>query len=485
MTMPAIVNKRVTPSLFFCLLFAICWSVAIYSHDYKWIGIPFLALLIRLILPLFFQPTIQLFWLICIAIPFSTELSITPALGIDFPDELLMMILTISIGIYLLLRPISLPPILFHSNLVTILLLGWFWTAITCMYSSEPLLSIKYLLAKVWFIVPFVVAPLLFIRTKKHWQIWAACLLVPMGLLVVQVVVRHGMYGFTFFSIRKAMAPFFRNHVNYAALLTLLLPVAVLCFYLTPRNTAWKKILLSGILLGIVAWVLAFSRGAWVALPAGAVMVFVVQKKWVAPLLVIGVAIALVSTAWLVTEKRYMRFAPNHDQTYFHTEFRKHWQATLEGKDISAAERWHRWVAGVRMLVQEPITGFGPNSFYRHYQPYTLRRFQTWVSNNPEQSTVHNYFLLLALEQGVIGLLLFIALIICMFLQLQQLSFKLQSRFYRAIAFTTSAILTILIVLNLVSDLIETDKVGSIFYSCLGSILLLQQALTSEQTDLA
>ncbi|MFN9855714.1 MAG: hypothetical protein ACK55T_08010, partial [Bacteroidota bacterium] len=85
----------------------------------------------------------------------------------------------------------------------------------------------------------------------------------------------------------------------------------------------------------------------------------------------------------------------------------------------------------------------------------------------------------------VIGLLLFLSLLICMFLQLQRLCFQLQSRFYRSISFITAAILTILLVLNLVSDLIETDKVGSIFYSCLGIILLLQQAAVAEQTDLA
>jgi O-antigen ligase len=186
-----------------------------------------------------------------------------------------------------------------------------------------------------------------------------------------------------------------------------------------------------------------------------------------------------------VTEKRYLRFTPQHDQTFFHTQFRQHLQATFEGKDISNAERWHRWVAGVRMFRQEPLTGFGPNSIYRHYQPYTLNSFQTWVSNNPEHSTVHNYFLLVALEQGVIGLLLFIALVVCMFLSLQRLCQNLQSHFFRSIALTISAILTSVVVLNLVSDLIETDKVGSIFYSCLGVILLLQQESRRERTDLA
>lgn len=467
------------------LIFLFSGLMALLSFEWVWMLFPFAILLAYALVPAFFIPSRMLFWLLFVSIPFSTEWSITPSLGIDFPDEPIMIFISAGAIFYFLLMPSRFPSILLRSNLFTLLLIQFIWVTITCFYSQEPLLSVKYNLAKIWYIVPFVILPVFFIRTPRHWKIWATCLLVPMVLLVVQVMVRHGMYGFSFFSIRKAMAPFFRNHVNYAALLTLLLPVAVLCFYLAPRKSVQKNILFIGILFGIAAWILAFSRGAWVALPAGAIMVYVVQKKWVAPVMVMVATVVLVSSAWLVTEKRYMRFAPDHDQTYFHTEFRQHWQATFEGKDISTAERWHRWVAGVRMLVHEPITGFGPNSFYRHYQPYTLRRFQTWVSDNPEHSTVHNYFLLLALEQGWIGLLLFLLLIIGMFLSLQRLCRKLQSHFYRSIAFTTTAVLTIVLVLNLMSDLIETDKIGSVFYCCLGIILLLEQEYLQEQTDLA
>ena len=485
--MPPLANSKslLFPFGFFSLLFAICCWYALYYHAYQWLAVPFLALCCYALLPLLFQPNIRLFWLLFIAIPLSTEWQITPFLGLDFPDEIFMGLLSIALTVYLVLRPAAFPKILLESSLFTLLLLGWIWTALTCFYSSEPLLSLKFLLAKCWFILPFVIAPLLFIKQRSHWQTWAACWLIPMFFLVLQIIIRHGLHGFTFFNIRKAMAPFFRNHVNYAALLSSLIPLALLCYYHTPKTSRWKKWILFGIITGIIGWILAYSRGAWVALPAGGAMVWVMRKNWLTSLLVSGSFLILISSAWLVTEKRYLRFTPNHDQTFFHTQFRQHLQATFEGKDISNAERWHRWVAGVRMFMHEPLTGFGPNSFYRHYQPYTLNSFQTWVSDNPEHSTVHNYFLLVALEQGLIGLLLFIALVVSMFLSLQRLCQNLQSHFFRSIAFTISAILTIVIVLNLVSDLIETDKVGSIFYSCLGVILLLQQEARLEKTDLA
>lgn len=467
------------------LLFLFAGLMALLSFEWSWMLLPFAMLLAYALLPALFIPSRTLFWLLCISIPFSTEWSITPSLGIDFPDEPIMIFLSAGAILYFLLMPSRFPSILLTSNLFTLLLLQLIWIAITCCYAQEPLLAVKYLLAKIWYIVPFVILPVFFIRTPRHWKIWAACWMVPMLLLVIQVIIRHGLYDFSFFSIRKAMPPFFRNHVNYSALLSLLLPAAFASWYLSPPGTRLRKILFIGLVIGIAGWVLAYSRGAWVALPCAMLMVWIVKRKWIKPVLLIAVCSLIVAISWLITDRHYLKFIPDHDATYFHTEFRQHMQATFEGKDVSTAERWYRWAAGFRMIAAEPITGFGPNSFYLQYKPYTLHRFQTWVSNNPEHSTVHNYFLLVTLEQGVIGLLLLLVLIAGMFIRLQQYYHQLQSRFFRTITLVVSATLTIAMVLNLMSDLIEADKVGPIFYSCLAATLLIRQQLEQEKTLLA
>lgn len=466
-------------------IFLFASLMALLSFEWRWILLPFAVLLAYAWMPAFFVPSRMLFWMLCVSIPFSTEWSITPSLGIDFPDEPLMIFMSAGAILYFLIVPSRFPSILLKSNLFTLLLLQLIWIAITCLYSQEPLLSCKYLLAKIWYIIPFVILPVFFIRTPQHWKIWAACWMVPMLILVIQVIIRHGVYDFSFYSIRKAMPPFFRNHVNYSALLSLLLPATFASWYLTPPKTILRKLLLIGLIIGIAGWVLAYSRGAWVALPCAMLMVWIVKRKWMKPVMILLVSLLMVTISWLITDRHYLKFIPDHDATYFHTEFRDHMQATFEGKDVSTAERWHRWVAGFRMIANEPITGFGPNSFYLQYKPYTLRRFQTWVSNNPEHSTVHNYFLLVALEQGILGLFLLIALVAGMFICLQQYYHQLQSRFFRTIALTISATLTIVLLLNLMSDLIEADKVGPIFYSCLAATLLLRQQVAQEKTFLA
>jgi O-antigen ligase len=127
------------------------------------------------------------------------------------------------------------------------------------------------------------------------------------------------------------------------------------------------------------------------------------------------------------------------------------------------------------MQAAKPVTGIGPGSFYNHYRPYTVRSFETWVSNNPEKSTVHNYFILTALEQGIIGLILFCLLYFGMLLHAQRLYHQLQDRFYKVLALVTAIVLVMIGVINFLSDMIETDKLGSLFWLSLGIIILLER----------
>ena len=48
------------------------------------------------------------------------------------------------------------------------------------------------------------------------------------------------------------------------------------------------------------------------------------------------------------------------------------------------------------------------SNFYPNYQARTVRSFTTYVSDNPERSGIHNYYLMTAVEQGIPGLLVYL-----------------------------------------------------------------------------
>jgi O-antigen ligase len=470
----------ITTSLCFVLsiVFSVIWN------DARLLLIPFSLLLLPFVFQFLINSTEKLFWLLLCLLPLSTEINITPSLGLDFPDEPIMIILT---GMALLRwwhQPKDFPDAVWRQPLFLLLITHLLWIAITCFYSEQPLLSIKFLVAKSWYIIPFVVLPALWLNSISNIEKLTRYLLVPMGVIMLITLLRHVMSGFSFESINRHLFPFFRNHVNYGAMLVCLLAVAY-GTYQYVADKKYKRWLQSFLIIAIVALIFSYSRGAWLALVAGLITVWVIRKKMIGTLIITALLTVLISTVWLSTDKRYFRFAPDHDRTIFHTDFSQHMSATIALKDVSNAERFYRWVAGARMFAERPITGFGPSTFYSNYRPYTVKRFETWVSNNPEHSTVHNYFLLTALEQGLIGLLIFCALYFLMLWRIQKIYHQLHSYFFRTVALTTGAVLVMIGIINCMSDMIETDKIGSLFWLCLGMVIVLEGKLQEEKTSLA
>src|SRR5699024_6036993 len=135
----------------------------------------------------------------------------------------------------------------------------------------------------------------------------------------------------------------------------------------------------------------------------------------------------------------------------------------FSGKDMSSMERIYRWIASVRMVKENQITGVGPNNFYDHYKNHTVSTFETWVSDNTERSTTHNYFLFLLVEQSYPAMLLYAIFIACLFAQCQHLYHKTQREDYNIFVSVLAMIMAANFVNNFFSELIETHKVGAVF----------------------
>jgi O-antigen ligase len=436
------------------------------------IAIPFLLLLLPVVFSIIIHRTYLIFYTLIALLPLSTEINFTPSLGLDFPDEFLMMLLTGLFLVKLIYQPSLLSKRFIEHPLILLLALHLIWIIVSTIFSTDPLLSLKFLLAKTWFIIPFVVLPYFFVQDKKSFRLIAILLLVPIGFVVVQALFRHVFYQFSFEAVKEIYAPFFRNHVNFSAMLVCMLAILFTMFKLTPAGKT-KRLLYTFLIFGIIAIILAYSRGAWLALIAGVIAYWLIKKKVIGIFISGAIIVVLIPSTWLINDKKYLQFSHDYNTTIFHENFREHLQATVQLKDVSNAERFYRWIAAINMIAEKPLTGFGPNTFYSHYKSYTERPFKTWVSNNPEHSSVHNYFLLISLEQGLPGLVFFCLLYIAMILYSQKLYHSISDNFYKQIALTTGVVLVMIGALIFASDLIETDKIGSIFWLCLGVLIVL------------
>jgi O-antigen ligase len=252
------------------------------------------------------------------------------------------------------------------------------------------------------------------------------------------------------------------------------LPLAIVAASgMNNKSRRWLTFIL--LVLILPALFFSYARGAWLALCIGLAAWWLLRRGSLFYGFMIGVFLAIAAVSWLSTDNRYLKYAHHYNTTVFHPDFREHLRATYELRDISAAERYYRWIAAVRMAREEPVTGFGPGTFYHNYQSYTVPAFKTWVSSNPERSTAHNYFLLTVSEQGLPGLLCFLLVLGAATWYAQRLYSRSADPFSRLLAAAAGVMLVMIITLNLLSDLVETDKVGSLFFLALSLLVLADQ----------
>lgn len=460
---------------FFSAVLFIATGFYAYSQE-----IYFLAIPIAIIAAIFLIQYPQLLlYALMLSIPWSVEFNFTPELGTDLPDEPLMLLGALSVAVCLLHQRQNISIKKLHP-LVIIISLQFLWTIITVFTSADQILSLKYVLAKGWYLFAFVALPTVLFRDEKILRRSFGFLLCSMMVAMATALIRHASYGFHFSKVNDALEPFFRNHVNYSALLVFMVPilVAIVKLYSSKKIRAFLYCLL---LVTFAAVYFSYARGAWMALLAGMIAYWLVRKRLLVFSFLFFIATTLAAIFFLKSNDRYLNFSNDYKSTIYHKNFSEHLVATYQLKDLSNAERVYRWIAGVRMVKDNWQTGFGPSTFYHQYKSYTLPAFKTYVSDNREQSTVHNYFLLMLIEQGAIGCALFVLLIAALLWYCQKIYFRTKDRFWQTTILAVASVLMMQCVINFLSDMIETDKGGSVFYLCV-AVIIVADYKTQKQT---
>lgn len=437
-----------------------CVLAAFGTEMYYLAMIPF-ALLIAYIAVINFK---LLYFILLLSIPPSIEYYFSSSLATDLPDEPLMIGLMLVTLVYLAYNYKALPKGYFMHGIMIALGLHLFWIFVCAINSVNQLVSFKIFLSKMWYVTAFSILTAIVVRTKEDLKIVFWCIYTPLTLLIAQVIVRHAMQGFSFEDINDPMVPFFRNHVNYAAIVAIFLPFIWLARGWYAPGTWMRRLLTFSILFYIVAIYLSYTRTCYIAVLALIPAAIVIKRKLMRPALVVAAIGAIAVGNYLFTENKFLQFAPVYQETIIHDELGDHLTSTFEGTDVSSMERVYRWVAATRMWKVHPVFGFGPGNFFPYYKHYTLSSFETYVSDNPERSTTHNYFLLLLSEQGVTGLAIFLFLTVIIFIYAENIYHRVTDAEDKRIVLALTLVLLMVYVNLLLSDMLESDKVGPFFY---------------------
>ena len=465
-------------------VFGCCTALAVWAaigwEEILLAGIPFGLLLA-------YQTLVNyktIYVLLFATIPLSTEVFFSDSLATDLPSEPLMVGLMLVYILQVLARPDLIDGRFWRHPLTILLLFHLGWTAYTTILSDNVAVSFKFLLAKFWYIVTFFLLTGHILRREQQvWQLlWWVVL--PLALASAKVLIHHAYLDFGFREVNSATSPFFRNHVSYAAVNALMLPLLA-CFWWKQKVGTWAWHLLTACLVIVSCAVLtAYTRAAYLALLLAVAALLVIRFRLIQWTLLAGVVAIVGIFSYLITNNNFMELAPS-ERTIAHEEFGDIIAATYTLEDVSTSERYYRWIAGLRMSAEAPLTGFGPGNFYSYYKGYTLNRFTTYVSDNPERSGIHNYFLMLLVEQGWIGMLLFIGIVFYTFWVAQRVYHKAQSSSQRLLVAGLLMLLTVIDAFLLMNDMIETDKVGSFFFFSMAILVNLDLRQQKEERAIA
>lgn len=448
-------ETRPTILFIFFLLVSVSFSIALYNPLPLLLPIGFLFFLFVIVKPK------HLFYLFFLVLPFSVELQFG-SLGTDLPSEPLMISLVGVAFLWAITRSKKLNAKIFAHPISLLFLFQLAWMAFTVIYSTEQLVSIKNLLAKVWYIVPFFFLPLfLFKEEKEKRKIFK---LVTGGLIfsIIYVLINHASQGFSFEAANTVVRPIFRNHVNYAIMLVAFLPYLWYLIRTSDNKSRFMKTAL--VLLFIAGIYFSYTRAAQASVLLAIGFYFIIKYRLVK--LSIGVAsILIVSLVMhLSSGSGYLDYAPDFETTVAHKKFDNLLEATTQMKDVSTVERFYRWIAGAYMLGERPLTGYGPGTFFFQYRPHTVTSYETYVSDNPEKSGIHNNYLMIAVEQGIPGLIIMLVIALLPLLVAEQTYHRLEVLSEKALVMAAAICYFLIDTVLVMNDLLEADKIGPFYY---------------------
>lgn len=452
-------------------------SIAAFSFtsNYIFLGIPFVAAIAGWVI----LDWKSFYWLFIFTIPLSAEIHLG-SLSTTVPDEQMMWIFVPLVLLLIASNYKRVPDWFLRHPITLIIALQFIWLIVAVLFSQNHFLSFKFLAAKIWFLISYLLLTSIIVKDKKDIKKAFLLFTIPLMTHAVVAFVMHAFKRFDYWDSNKVVQPFYFNHVDHSTVLSMMFPLMLTAYRLTKGNKNIHRLCLALIIFLIPAIYFTGARAAMLAVIFCFVINFAMKKRvvnFVLPLFYIFVASMVF---YLSNNYTFVKYRPNMKYTYTQRTFGDLVTATFQGTDMSSMERFYRWIAVARMSQDHKLVGVGPNNFYDHYKNYTSPMFKTWVSRNEERSTTHNYFMFLLVEQGWPATILYAILMMAIFGYSQRIYHRTQDPFYKKVTMGIAMMLAAGFINNFFSELWETHKIGAMFYLGIVFLILLDH-LTKKQ----
>ena len=408
---------------------------------------------------------------IALLTPWAIDFAIVPGLELSLPVEPMMILFTVMFFFRVLIDKNYDTRILKHP--VSLLILGSLaWMLITSCTSRLPLVSFKYTLARLWFLVPFFFASAQIFKNPKRIREFFWCYAISL-IAVILIATLKTIGNFSDLqTLHRVMRPFYNDHTSYGCVIALFIPAAFY-FIFSRASKGWSRFLfLCLFALLVIGLLFSYSRAAWVSVLA-AVGVYVLIRlgmkvKWMIVFFGIGVGLFFVYQSDVL----YKLGKNTQDSSYDISGQIK--SISNISTDASNVERLNRWASAIRIFKEDPLLGCGPGTYQFVYGSYQRSYQLSTISTNAGNlGNAHSEYIGPLTEQGVLGG----AFVVGIFL----MTFVTGVRVYRTAKDKTIANMAIAFTLSLLTyyvhgvfnNFLDTDKLSVPFWAFTAVIVAL------------
>ncbi|WP_347838357.1 O-antigen ligase family protein [uncultured Draconibacterium sp.] len=405
-------------------------------------------------------------YLIAFLAPLSIPLrEYLPGIGFDMyiPTEPLLFGLLILFVLKIIQQREFDRKILLHPISLAVYL-NLFWILITSVTSSMPIVSFKFLLMRIWFVVGLYLLTAKLFSKGKNMEKYVWLYVFPLMLVIAYSTYRHLGYGlWNKQAAHFVVSPFYRDHTSYGAATAFYLPFLVM---FTLNNYFTKKMrFLAALALAVVflGFVLSYSRAAWLSI-ALAFGVWCIIKLGIRFRTLFFTMVSVIGLFVMFQSQILMKLEQNSEESSANMMTHISSMANISS-DASNLERINRWSCALRMFAEKPVFGYGPGTYMFKYAPYQLSKDRTIIStNSADGGNAHSEYFGPMAESGVMGIVTYL-LIIAMVIYTAVNSYT-RLNDYRLKSIVLAALIGLITyyIHGLMNNFLDTDKISVPFW---------------------
>lgn len=410
----------------------------------------------------------NLLWFIILLTPLSipiTELGfIFENINFTFPTEFLLFGLLFVLIIQMIFYYQRFVGV-FNHKITYFLCLYLLWMFLSCFTSTDPLISFKLFLTRLWYIIPFYFFMILLFRERENIFKFILLYTIPLCCVVIYTLIQQSGDFFDSKIANGAVHPFFNDHTSYGAILAFFVPSVFIIMCSEKYFRKWNIVLFMIIIILSIGLVFSYTRAAWISfIIASCFGLFLKMKlnlKHIISLSFIFLGFFFMYQDTLISNEE-------SSDSFF-----RHFQSTSNiTTDASNMERINRWNCAIKMFNEKPIIGYGPGTYQFEYAAFQDSGDKTIISTKfGDGGNAHSEYLSALSETGIIGLCIFLLLVGSVFLKGIKLYYTLSCEESKMFILCSLIALMTYFIHAFFNNFLDIDKVSIAVWSFIAIIV--------------